>query len=74
MSQRVSQPLLLLNATEIIMFEADLCGNKYDDFLKNMFFVCFFCFCFQINWTVERPGQGGPRGGFISSELNQHPR
>lgn len=56
------------------MFEADLCGNKYDDFLKNMFFVCFFCFCFQINWTVERPGQGGPWGGFISSELNQHPR
>lgn len=32
MSQTVSQPLLLLNATEIIMFEADLCGNKYDDF------------------------------------------
>lgn len=72
MSQTVSQPLLLLNATEIIMFEADLCGNKYDD-LKKHVFVWFFLF-FQINWTVERPGQGGPRGGFISSELNQHPR
>lgn len=72
MSQTVSQPLLLLNATEIIMFEADL-GNKYDDFLKKHVFCLFFLF-FQINWTVERPGQGGPRAGFISSELNQLPR